>query len=200
MNFANVESHLNRIATTVYPEKPMEQHDHLTSLAVNYLIVPVRSAVKSVLDVGCGQGVALKHFADLGFDAVGISLSDEDIRECRGKGYSVAKQDMNFMDFEDESFDLIWCRHCIEHSPMPMITLLELERVAKEGGYCYLEVPQDDSVHIDNRNHYSVLSDRAWQSLLRRTDFNLLHRGQWVLQMHGWIDIYWYYFLQKKGN
>jgi len=197
MYHANFEKHLHRLQSTVYPESISVQHSHITKTAIKAFVEPKKQEIKNVLDVGCGQGPALEEFNILGLEAIGITLDDGDLNICREKGYLVEKQDMNFLTFQDESFDLVWARHCLEHSPMPMITLLEFERVVTPGGYVYIEVPQDDSVHVDNLNHYSMLSDRAWQSLIRRTKLKLLYRGQWTIQLDTWTDIYWYYWLQK---
>ena len=56
---------------------------------------------------------------------------------------------------------MVSSRHCLEHSPIPLLTLFEYNRELKTGGNCYIEVPQPDSLHIDNPNHYSLFSDRG---------------------------------------
>lgn len=196
--YRNFEAHLLRLQKTAYPEEGTNQHSFFTRKAIENFVVPNRGEIQSVLDVGCGQGPALEIFRDLGLNAVGVTIDNEDLGICREKGFQVERQDMSFLDFPDASFDLVWARHCIEHSPMPLITLFEFERVTRPGGYLYLEVPQDDSIHIDNPNHYAVLSDRGWQSLLRRTEFTLRHRIQFTVALNGWVDIYWCYWLKRR--
>jgi ubiquinone/menaquinone biosynthesis C-methylase UbiE len=195
----NFEIHLERLQKNVYHEDESQQHNILTEMAVQRFIIPNKQTIENILDVGCGSGLALEYFQELNINAIGITLNDDDLTQCKNKGFKVQLQDMSFLDFDDSAFDLIWVRHCLEHSPMPLITLFEFERVTKPSGFLYVEVPQDDSIHIDNPNHYSVLSDRAWQSLFRRTDFELLDRVQFTVQLKGWVDIYWFYWLKKKS-
>ena len=159
MHYGNFEKHLHRLQATVYPENEIKYHTAITKAAIKSLVTPLAGKISDVLDVGCGQGPALAEFLEIGLKAVGISLDDGDLKICREKGFSVSKQDMSFLEFPDNSFDLIWARHCMEHSPMPMVTLLEFERVARKGAYLYIEVPPDNSPHVENKNHYSMLSD-----------------------------------------
>ena len=85
---------------------------------------------------------------------------------------------MNFLDDRDESIDLLFCRHSLEHSPFPYITLLEYNRVLKNNGKLYIEVPEPDCdvAHEENRNHYSIMGRKMWLSLLQRTGFDV----QWA--------------------
>ena len=39
--------------------------------------------------------------------------------------------DQSFLDFADDYFDFVWCRHCLEHSIFPYFTLQEIYRVIK---------------------------------------------------------------------
>ncbi len=103
-----------------------------------------------VLDIGCGQGVALKHFAADKLNAVGIAIG-EDVRICCEKGYNAVEMDLSFLDFEDETFDLVWSRHVLEHSIFPYFSLAETYRVLKPGGILYMEVPAPDTA----ANHQS---------------------------------------------
>lgn len=125
-----------------YPEPPNAVHLHVTSLAINHLCqmfqVPKGALV---LDIGCGQGLALKLFEELGYRPVGITLNQEDVQVCRQHGFTVAVMDQSFLDFPDTCFDLLWARHVVEHSLFPYFTLAEFRRVIKEGGILYLEVP-----------------------------------------------------------
>ncbi len=43
--------------------------------------------------------------------------------------------------FEDSAFDLLVCRHCIEHLPDTIATINEFHRIVKAGGRIVLEYP-----------------------------------------------------------
>jgi len=195
-DYIRFRKHLEDLRKTVYREPCIDYHERLIDSAFDAFVK--KGSFKDVLDVGFGTGYSLGKFKELGINAKGITL-DEDERKEQHFLYDVQLMDMAFLDFEDKSFDLVWCRHTLEHSVMPMIALSEFNRVLRDGGYLYVEVPQDDSGHVDNPNHYSMLSDRAWQSLMRRTGFKLLYRGQWTIHLDGWIDLYWNYWLVKEA-
>jgi SAM-dependent methyltransferase len=82
---------------------------------------------------------------------------------------------MNFLSDADESVDLLFCRHSLEHSPFPYITLIEYNRVLKPCGVLYVEVPAPDCelAHERNRNHFSIMGRQMWLSLLERTGFDV---------------------------
>ena len=81
------------------------------------------------------------------------------------------------MTFADNEFDLLWCRHVLEHSIAPLFTLSEYRRVLKPGGLAYVEVPAPDTSarHETNPNHYSVLPLSAWFNLFSRVGFAVEH-------------------------
>jgi ubiquinone/menaquinone biosynthesis C-methylase UbiE len=72
----------------------------------------------------------------------------------------VRETDFADLDFDDESFDLVWARHALEHSVVPAFLLSEFHRLTKPGGVLYVEVPAPDTacVHETNPNHHSVLA------------------------------------------
>ena len=108
-------------------------------------------------------------------NVTGISLSADDIDTATKKQHRVIRSDMNFLSNRDESVDMLFCRHSLEHSPFPYITLLEYNRVLRPNGYLYIEVPAPDGErpHEENRNHYSILGRSMWLGLLKRSGFDV---------------------------
>lgn len=163
---------LTRCASTVYPEVRTHGHDKITAVMAE-AFAPKLPPGATVLDVGCGQGPALAWFKERGFQPVGIALG-EDVAICAEKGFNVFEMDQNDLPKGwEESFEAVWARHVCEHSPIPYFTLCEFFRVLKPGGWLYVEVPADDTdaQHPSNQNHYSVMSERMWASLLTRAGF-----------------------------
>lgn len=171
--YARLERFFASLQSDIYPEPPSELHTELTQRMFAWLRQEFSlPAAARVLDIGCGQGAALALFAAAGFVATGIALG-RDVDACRAQGYDVRAMDFSFLDFDDQSFDLVWCRHALEHSIFPLFTLAEIFRVTRPGGVLYVEVPAPDTAcnHEGNRNHYSVLGKRMWIDLIRRTGF-----------------------------
>jgi SAM-dependent methyltransferase len=194
---------LDRIKGDVYPEPPSDLHTGITRdiLAACLTLCPLPAGAR-VLDVGCGQGVALALFQQQGFQPVGITLGAVDVDSCRSQGYEVHEMDQSFLDFPDADFDFVWCRHCLEHSIFPYFTLSELYRVLKPGRALYVEVPAPDTscAHQTNRNHYSVLGESMWLELMKRTGFTIRQTWRIDLRVVAGPDYYWGFLVQKPAS
>ena len=53
------------------------------------------------------------------------------------------KADLCALPFKDDSFDVIFCNHVLEHIPDDAQAMRELYRVMKKGGWGIFQVPQD---------------------------------------------------------
>ena len=51
------------------------------------------------------------------------------------------KMDIHKMPFEDNSFDVIFCNHVLEHVESDHIAMTEMKRVLKPGGWAILQIP-----------------------------------------------------------
>jgi len=161
----------------VYSEGDSPFHRTITTDVVERFVDPLSlPKTAAILDLGCGPGYFLDAMRDRGYtNVVGLTLSTDDADQCQQKGHQIRRSDMNFLSDPDESIDMLFCRHSLEHSPFPYITLLEYNRVLKPNGRLYIEVPAPDCErpHEDNRNHYSVLGRSMWLSLLKRAGFDI---------------------------
>jgi SAM-dependent methyltransferase len=175
-NPVKLKFYYDHVLSTVYDEGESPFHQDITKDVVSRFIDPKKLPVTSkIIDLGCGPGYFLDEMKQRGYTNVqGVTLSPADVAICQRNGHNVKKTDMNFLDDKDESVDMLFCRHSIEHSPFPYITLLEYNRVLKPNGYLYIEVPSlaSDRPHETNKNHYSILDKRMWISLLQRTGFD----------------------------
>ncbi|MBW4681138.1 MAG: class I SAM-dependent methyltransferase [Microcoleus vaginatus WJT46-NPBG5] len=209
---ANLENFLQKTRDDIYPEPPSPEHTRLTYKLFNYCLNKIDLPPQAkILDVGCGQGIALEMFKEKRYLPVGITLGQEDLNACRAQGYEVYKMDQSFLEFGDAEFDFIWCRHCIEHSIFPYYTLSEFYRVLKPEGYLYIEVPAPDTctTHQSNPNHYSVLGASMWQQLIKRAGFKIIDtvdikfplqvKSRETGEIMDGIDNYWA-FISKKNN
>jgi SAM-dependent methyltransferase len=110
---------------------------------------------------------------------IGVSLSPGDIKTCEEKGHTIKQYDLSFLPqkegYHDESVDFIFLRHALEHSPYPIFSLMEYNRVLRQFGKIYIEVPAPDTErkHEYNLNHYSILGATQLAALLDRTGFKI---------------------------
>ena len=163
----------------IYDEGDSQMHEKLTTQVVEKYIDPLNIAKDAkILDLGCGPGYFLDEMKKREYsDVTGVTLSPGDINICKNKGHIVKEYDLSFIPqkdgYFDESVDFIFLRHALEHSPYPIFSLMEYNRVLKQGGKLYIEVPAPDCErkHEWNLNHYSILGEQQLAALLDRTGF-----------------------------
>ena len=165
----------------IYDEGDSEMHKTLTETVVKQYIDPLNLPKDSkILDLGCGPGYFLNEMKSRGYtDLTGVTLSPGDIKICEDNGHTIKKYDLSFLPqsegYYDESVDMIFLRHALEHSPYPIFSLMEYNRVLKQYGKIYIEVPQPgcERKHEENLNHYSILGQHQLAALIVRTGFNI---------------------------
>lgn len=110
-----------------------------------------------VLDAGCGSGRMLQELTDYG-EVSGIELDPDAAGLAASKGCGeVLVGRLEELPWEDATFDLITCLDVIEHTADDRVTLGELRRVSKPGGWLLLTVPAYQalwSVHDVANHHY----------------------------------------------
>lgn len=165
----------------IYDEGTSPMHESLTKEVIARYVDPLNLPKDAtILDLGCGPGYFLNEMKERGYtNLVGVSLSPGDIQMCESNGHTIKKFDLSFLPqsegYHDESVDFIFLRHALEHSPYPIFTLMEYNRVLKQGGKIYIEVPAPDCErkHEYNINHYSILGQNQLAALLQRTGFDI---------------------------
>jgi SAM-dependent methyltransferase len=149
------------------------------------------------LHLGCGSKI-LKGFVNV------------DIQDIKGVDYSgVDASDLS--RFEDDSFDLIYASHVLEHIPRTktFFTLLEWNRVLKPGGVLRIGVPDFDSTvkvylrdndyenllnwiyggsEVKTNIHYRQFTFSGLKTLLIEAGFKRVHRYDWKLTEHKDVD------------
>lgn len=101
-----LEAFLRRVRQQVYPEAltalPSAITERMWRECAKHIRLPEAARV---LDIGCGQGVALHVFRLAGLRPVGISLSEVGVRICREQGREAHEMDEFFLDFPSGAFD-----------------------------------------------------------------------------------------------
>ena len=108
----------------------------------------------NILDVGCGSGDRTIRIANhLNIDihnANGVDYDDQNVITCK-KTFDAKNIDLEIDDlpYEDHAFDLVICNQVLEHLKNYRKVLDGLIRVAKEGGYIVIGIP--NLAHLINR-------------------------------------------------
>ena len=165
----------------IHDEGDSQFHKVLTTQIVETYVDPLNLAKDAtILDLGCGPGYFLDEMKERGYtNLVGVTLSPGDQELCRSKGHTIKGYDLSFLPqqdgYYDESVDFIFLRHALEHSPYPIFSLMEYNRILKQGSKIYIEVPAPDCErqHEFNLNHYSIFGSTQLSALLVRCGFNI---------------------------
>lgn len=88
-----------------------------------------------VLDIGCGAYPF--PYATMLVDLY-MEKSEHRHEDLRTNGKPFQVEDINYLPFEDKSYDFVYCSHVLEHVDNPKCACEELMRVGKRG---YLETP-----------------------------------------------------------
>ena len=201
---------LQKIDNDIYDEPKSQLHYSVILPMTGKVLAEYNlQTTDKILDMGCGDGYFLQLLKEKGFtNLVGVTKADKDIERCKEKGLDdIRKIDMTFSGIKEE-FDFLWCRHALEHSPFPYLTLHEFNRLVKMDGGAYIEVPAAINVanHEDNRNNYSLLTKTNWIALMLRSGFDVDSVEEIKLDIknpnykdgEAYPETWWGFFLRKK--
>jgi len=157
------------------------------------------------LDVGCGNGDflnQLRQFCHCRVDGVDFS---ENAVLCAKKQYGleIFKGDIFTGPFEQNSFDLITFRSCIEHIPNPAQALQKAFTLCKPSGRLFIKTPNYDSFparffkdkwyHLDCPRHLYLFAPSTITRLLEKCGFEVLRIG-YETSSKGWLGSLQYFF------
>lgn len=162
-DYTNIDKYLDELAKSVYPQPADPGHTEWAEDAIDKLMP---KDVKVVLDVGCGEGFCEPIFKSRGVVIyTGITLGQEDYDKAISLERHVVQDDMTFLPngLEIMHYHLIFARHALEHSPMPLLTLMDWYRVSRK--YLIVILPAPEYWGKGGRNHYYVLDKEDWEIL-----------------------------------
>jgi len=182
-DYRHLERYLNELSSDVYAQPP----DDATQLLIEQVITQWVSRLEeldSVLDVGCAQGQAIPALEKHCDRVVGVTLGNDAMLASHA-GHHVYLADMTFLPFGPGEFKLLWCRHVLEHSPMPLLTLMEWHRVARQ--WCIVIVPSIAFHGYGEGQHYYILHPDQWKVLFKRAGWSVLWEDLNYPIEHRWL-------------
>lgn len=188
-DYRHVDRYLNELLADVYPQPPDDATMQLIGqLAKQWL--PHLKGLDGILDVGCAQGQAIPVLEQYCDRVVGVTLGT-DAMTASHAGHFVYQGDMTFLPFGESEFKLLWCRHVLEHSPMPLVTLMEWHRVSGQWAIVVTPSVEKHDYGRASSQHYYVLHAGQWE--------NLFHRAGWhVMWRDDAFDVEYRWLLEKK--
>jgi len=162
-DFSRINTYLNRLLEDVYGQPEDPGHAKWARDVFENWFEPY-SEIKALLDVGCGDDAFMRKWfeEEKGVKYTGIAI--------KTLSPNVINMDFSFLDFPDNSFDCILSRHSLEHSPMPLLTLMEWYRVSR--AWLCVILPNPVAYGWAGLNHYSVMHPNQIEFLLGRAGWN----------------------------
>jgi hypothetical protein len=186
-NYEHIDKYLTELEEDIYPQPPDAEHTAQAKYVIDNWVEDLD--ILDVLDVGCGEAFCQPFFEEHGLLYRGVCLG-EDYEKAKELRRTILEEDFHFLPDGDDTWDLIFARHALEHSPMPLIALMEWHRVARK--YLIVILPKPRFWLFLGRNHYSVVTASQARFLLDRAGWKILEEDH----EHEWE----YRFLCEKGK
>jgi 2-polyprenyl-6-hydroxyphenyl methylase/3-demethylubiquinone-9 3-methyltransferase len=102
--------------------------------------------IKTILDVGCGDGNFAASLAMQGYEMYGVDLSDHGIGTAQQRGVGTFVKSSIYEDMRTvfpgvTQFDAITCIEVIEHLYSPRICVARVEEALRPGGMFIITTP-----------------------------------------------------------
>jgi len=94
-----------------------------------------------LLDVGCGSGELLEHFAAEGWEPYGVDPSRAAVEAARRRGATAHEGTLRDRPWEAATFDAIVFQHSLEHVVDPVAALEQARTLLAPGGTLAIAVP-----------------------------------------------------------
>lgn len=159
----------------------------------------------SLLDVGCGEGFVLRHYAESGWSVTGLDFSLAGIERMNPEYRQHVEQGdvfdlLNKKIESKERYDIVWLGNVLEHVLDPIELLYSLRKLVKPDGVLLVTVPNDGNIYHEYLYQNQQIPERWWITIpdhisyftadsLRRS---VEHSGWDCLAIHGDFPIDWF--------
>lgn len=166
---------------SVYRRNPVQ--DDLNARMLERILSSLRLPERALcLDAGCGTGKHTLSLMKRGYRCVGVDLSERALQKTKAR---LAEDGLNAegllvchaleaMPFQDETFDMVYCRGVLMHIPDWILALGNLCRVLKRGG----------KIVILESNH------RALEAALVRLVRGVVARRSRIVETEGGLEFW----------
>ena len=136
---------------------------------------------KTLLDFGCGTGTYSFYFSRLPtVQVTGIDFNESRIADCRFIAEKIGRNNATFYSdaghtglqrFDNESFDSVLAIEVFQYLLDLKLTMSEILRVLKSGGYLFGHIPV---LGYLRETEHNMFDDKGIQNLLIETGFEIV--------------------------
>lgn len=132
---------------------------------------------KSIIDIGCGLCDTKQGYKNDNYDIkyTGLDSCKYFIDLGKKNGIDIIESDMNKIDLYDDSFDVVYGRHILEHLPSYKESLNEFIRIAKNEVIIIFFIKPVDKEEIRYTQHddlyHNVYSKQDIEDFLKTYNF-----------------------------
>lgn len=142
-----------------------------------------KNNVRTVLEVGPGNGDLIKYLYDNGFEVTGIELNDKCVERIKKMGIVCYQGTIEGIKDKLLTYDAVIMCHVLEHVYHPKISLKIIHSVLSDNGLLYLSVPNIFSNEarlfgkywrgLDLPRHITHFSSETLGNLLENSDYSV---------------------------
>ena len=137
-------------------------------------IEPVLQLNWDVADIGCGDCFTSDYLNGKINSWIGINKGID--LENNKEKYNIKEMDFHFLEFTDNSFDLVLAVNVLEHSYFPSLLLWQLRRISKN--YVFIDLPlslcdNGSFCHQENPDHHHLMSLFMWEKMFKIIGFSI---------------------------
>jgi len=140
------------------------------------------------LDIGCGNGSRLLKMRNLGWQVTGVELNKKAFNECINHNLNVFNSTLENTKFEDNSFDVVYMSHLVEHLANPCEIFEIVNKILKPNGLLYIKTPNRNSLGRkifgkfwyanDVPRHLFLFSKKSLVNVFKKLNMNLVYYSQ----------------------
>ena len=133
-----------------------------------------------VLDIGCGVGILVEQFNKLGYQAVGIDVNKEAIKNSICPKNCFLVQTAAKLSYSDNYFNLVVSREVLEHISVSDIDacINEWDRVSVGKMIHIIAVRERGLSAIDDPMHVNVQSEKWWIEKFKQHGYRTTRKPQ----------------------
>lgn len=142
---------MSSIESTYYENKDFwggELFDEADRLRFDFVIASIDPKVRSLLDVGCGNGLFLRRVKELRPDIKILHGADRSAAALAHATFPTTQASANALPLSSRSFDCVTCLEVVEHLPLELyeLALGELARISRY--QLLISVPHEQDLTI----------------------------------------------------